>query len=990
VCDNPRRDAKGISENIWNGAGRELMAFGGDIVVVTSEEQCDSEVGELEASGASVAIDTENVAFIDGSGANIAAAAIAQIFQSGQSSLVKKTLIFSLHEWPSLFASFARFLESNIEKIGVTVAHDVSALKKRFPEATINATVDVATIVKSAGYTGSMSLQGMAHAVLGAHVDKRIDHTGWQGPLGERQLRYAATDVYVTMSIYQRACAIVSGTASLSPVVGCRGDDDITEESPKTPTECSRNGAGSYSRGAGGAGGAEAHTISRPGALEILEVIDEVNGPEDDSDDTDEAAAAAANDDERPAANDDADDTGAAHVEGGATLRNISMTAAKQMIKDYAATLTRNTPLQLLQEFSSSERKMLHDYCDNFNLVHQSAGNGRDRHLVISRWKPLAPLLAHEGACAVQALVAKESTVPEASAAGFVRGYVRSFDAAVVKWIARYSDGTESVLELEELNAQLERRYRADHGAGLGPLAPAPLIGGESVEVLYQKLVKGIDPNWRNTDVKYDIRHWLANLSTIGAGDKKGSQFKILVTSLSMALFEILLGEYARWVRHALQLGMSPRLVKLLKRKYLRRRARYAIPEPKILLRRLLDTVVVFSLMEDSLQPGSKFFTADWLKVFLHEMTYVQQGRISDKPLMIMYVQVGVYPSTGMEIWRNRRTTSPLEGYHCHTKLSTSQLARASGPRSKHVRGSLFNFAWTIKAGIMAGLMFNLKHFEPWLVDILYDMYKNENEKPAHLKSWVRLDTEKTPCLVMGVAGPEGINAGKYIPPSMQKSSEWMAAKLGHALPSPLLTEHDIKKVLAHPDMVARGDVGGILRATGLFSSARSLQDLVTRIMLRTKTDAILNSAGASRLLARLRTTAPVLTPVGGVLAAPRAQADVSVGPLPLVGDPRVPYALFSPQSEPPLPSPAPLPAHAPPALPRSPLTAPDGDRTLTLAKLPGLKRKRLRWFSVRLHVSHKDDKDEDRRKNLKRKLEEIGGSWTPPAGLTVPANVSV
>jgi hypothetical protein len=162
--------------------------------------------------------------------------------------------------------------------------------------------------------------------------------------------------------------------------------------------------------------------------------------------------------------------------------------------------------------------------------------------------------------------------------------------------------------------------------------------------------------------------------------------------------------------------------------------------------------------------------------------------------------------------------------------------------------------------------------------------------------------------------------------------------------------------------------------------------------MLRTKTDAILNSAGASRLLARLRTTAPVLTPVGGVLAAPRAQADVSVGPLPLplVGDPRVPYALFSPQSEPPLPSPAPLPAHAPPALPRSPLTAPDGDRTLTLAKLPGLKRKRLRWFSVRLHVSHKDDKDEDRRKNLKRKLEEIGGSWTPPAGLTVPANVSV
>ena len=241
----------------------------------------------------------------------------------------------------------------------------------------------------------------------------------------------------------------------------------------------------------------------------------------------------------------------------------------------------------------------------------------------------------------------------------------------------------------------------------------------------------------------------------------------------------------------------------------------------------------------------------------------------------------------------------------------------------------------------------------------------------------------------MGVAGSEGINTRKYTPPSMQKSSEWMADKLGHALPSPLLTECDIQKVLAHPDMVTRGDVGGILRMTGLFSSARSLQDLVTRIMLRTKTDAILNSAGASRLLARLRTTASALAPAGGLLAAPRAQPDVSVGPLPLVGDPRLPYVVFSPQSEPSLPSQPPLPAHAPPALPRSPLTAPDDDRTLTLAKIPTLKRKRLRWFSTQLRVNLKNAKDGVRRESLKRKLEELGGSWTPPAGLTVPANVS-
>jgi hypothetical protein len=79
-------------------------------------------------------------------------------------------------------------------------------------------------------------------------------------------------------------------------------------------------------------------------------------------------------------------------------------------------------------------------------------------------------------------------------------------------------------------------------------------------------------------------------------------------------------------------------------------------------------------------------------------------------------------------------------------------------------------------------------------------------------------------------------------------------------------------------------------------------------------------------------------------------------------------------------------------ALPRSPLTAnePDDDRTLTLAKIPELKRKRLRWFATQLRVrGGKKEVDEDKRAGLKRKLEELGGSWTPPASLIVPANVS-
>lgn len=50
---------------------------------------------------------------------------------------------------------------------------------------------------------GSLSLAAAARYYLDVELDKTLQTSDWSGPLTEEQIRYAATDAYITFHLYQ-------------------------------------------------------------------------------------------------------------------------------------------------------------------------------------------------------------------------------------------------------------------------------------------------------------------------------------------------------------------------------------------------------------------------------------------------------------------------------------------------------------------------------------------------------------------------------------------------------------------------------------------------------------------------------------------------------------------------------------------------------------------------------------------------------------------
>ena len=107
VLDNPHKDAPGLRANIWAGGGKPRFTFPGEIVVVTTEAECNRACAELTSynlfSGdvTTVYWDTETVAYLDGSGTNTNKAALVQICRGAA-----KCFLFRVALWPSCFPSF--------------------------------------------------------------------------------------------------------------------------------------------------------------------------------------------------------------------------------------------------------------------------------------------------------------------------------------------------------------------------------------------------------------------------------------------------------------------------------------------------------------------------------------------------------------------------------------------------------------------------------------------------------------------------------------------------------------------------------------------------------------------------------------------------------------------------------------------------------------------------------------------------------------------
>ena len=175
----------------------------------------------------------------------------------------------------------------------------------------------------------------------------------------------------------------------------------------------------------------------------------------------------------------------------------------------------------------------------------------------------------------------------------------------------------------------------------------------------------------------------------------------------------------------------------------------------------------------------------------------------------------------------------------------------------------------------------------------------------------------------------------EYQPPSMQRTTAWFASVLGTPVPSPLLAEADIKKVLAHPDLVAKQNVHGLYKETSIYTSVRALQSLNRRMQERSMTNTVLAASGTTNMLSRIRAVATV-DPGTRQLPAPAAmEMDAPPAPLPVMDDARLAGPTFVPPvvaiaAPAPSPTPAPAPSPTPAVRPQS--------LTLTLAEIDDIK----------------------------------------------------
>ena len=624
VLDNPHRDGPGLCANLWLGGGKKRFVFPGEITVVVSEEQCDSACRLLD--GRELYWDTESVAYLDGSGENTNTAALVQICSDD-----RVCYLFRVALWPACYPSFRQLMANNERKVAHFVGHDVADLRRRFPDVVINGAVDLKERIDCLSLS-SHALHKMIEQQFSEWLDKRCDHRLW----GCRRLLathevYAAADAYAVLRLAEAARA--QGPTRL--VRQAAAEDDSSEDEAVQPTR------------------APATTISRRRSQRSDRAADMTVG----SDSTDES---------------ETEDEGGGESVPEQLAENL-LKHAKRQVEEYAKS-TVEADLALTAALTREQRKHLHAYVDTFELQHNTVGNGTDKRMVVSRFKPFAAVTAAQAKEVIGSMVLKDRGANEQP----LRGMVMDYRSETSKWRLQY-DGEEELVDLDMLNVRLRRRAVADHGSGgLGDVG-VPAAAGMDDPHLLQELLAGIDPDWEKKKLlKYDSRHWMGNFTTILAVEKGTPAFNLFMSLISDGLFWLLPYETVRVRNHCEALGMTREQIDKLKRKYWRLKCRYACPAPRLLLRAFHDVYVFFRGMLDPLKPGHQMLVPNHEAIFRKEMKYVQDGLLSDPPGMDMYLVVGIHPKTRLLMLRTLQNSSDLEGHFLHYSRAIHPTAKGS------------------------------------------------------------------------------------------------------------------------------------------------------------------------------------------------------------------------------------------------------------------------------------------------------------------------
>jgi ribonuclease D len=94
--------------------------------------------------------------------------------------------------------------DQSITKVGSDVKQDLKKIKESFADFTPQNFVDIQTIAKENGIK-DVSLKKLAAIVLGIRISKRQQLSNWERQiLTPAQIKYAATDAWVTYQIYKK------------------------------------------------------------------------------------------------------------------------------------------------------------------------------------------------------------------------------------------------------------------------------------------------------------------------------------------------------------------------------------------------------------------------------------------------------------------------------------------------------------------------------------------------------------------------------------------------------------------------------------------------------------------------------------------------------------------------------------------------------------------------------------------------------------------
>lgn len=171
-----------------------FLSFPGKIHLITNDIELRAVAGEL-ALVKEFGFDTETrPAFKKGEVYNVA---MLQLATETDAYVIRFGKISEYEILKTIFENL------EIVKVGVAIRDDLKQLQKRFQFAPQNF-IELQNLAKIKGLK-NMGLKGMTEEVLQATISKGPKTTNWELPvLTERQIKYAATDAWIGLMLYQK------------------------------------------------------------------------------------------------------------------------------------------------------------------------------------------------------------------------------------------------------------------------------------------------------------------------------------------------------------------------------------------------------------------------------------------------------------------------------------------------------------------------------------------------------------------------------------------------------------------------------------------------------------------------------------------------------------------------------------------------------------------------------------------------------------------